>query len=78
MKDEIWDVRIKSMSGCKDMRFRMTGTEHDHFVVCLDDEWNCDCMGFIVRKDCRHVKCGKVLQEKLRSPQLVVVGREEK
>ena len=52
---EIYEIRAGDLQA-KNLRFRMEGSDHDYHVVCLDDEWNCDCMGFLTKKNCRHVK----------------------
>ena len=47
-------------------RFRVKGgSTGDHFVQFLSGEWRCDCHGFMSHHECRHVKAGKIMLDKI-------------
>ena len=61
LKREITNLKVPNLLDLRAFRFAMDGSETKHFISYDEGDWNCDCMGFIVRKECRHTKAGQII-----------------
>jgi len=73
VKIGIYNNRLSSL------RFSVRGgSTGEHFVQFLQGDWRCDCKAFMSLKECRHLKSGKILLNKIQEALIVIEEMEYK